>query len=179
MIIPLQVTDYENLVAILKVHLPTTSPWLLGIDGARGARKTTLATQIAKTMGACVVSLDLYLKTEADSYVERVLAGTFSDALKIAREASDRVIVEGICLRAVLQRAAVEPTLMVYVQRLTKTGIPVDFEFVDDDLSEAEMLARIGGGASAGAALDREIGGYHKRMRPHHTADVIYQWTES
>jgi len=125
---------------------------LVAIDGFQGAGKSALATEIAATLGMRCVHLDDFLLSGRAGFVEFLKYPELSNAL-----ANRPVLVEGVCLLEVLERLALRPDMLVYVD----SAIP------------EKNTARGRGQVAC------EIMSYHKRFQPISVADVIYGGRES
>ena len=154
---------------------------LIAVDGARAAGKSTVVKDLARDLPARFISVDDYVVQGlplGTPYPDLVRVGELMMAIERGQGEDKAVLVEGICLLSVLARLNLTASLFVYVMRVSAPGEACDIDLFDDDVSEATLLAKIGPPLTAGASLDRELAGYHKRYRPHERADVVYERQE-
>jgi hypothetical protein len=121
---------------------------IIGIDGYYGAGKTTLADALSAAIGIRNAHLDDYLHRHQGSYVSSLRFPDLSVALR-----NLPVIVEGLCLLAVLDQLGMKPDLLIYVDG----GLP------DSHAGSAED-----------SELARELLDYHRKWRPADAAHVLY-----
>lgn len=98
---------------------------VVAIEGASTSGKTKLAEKLAQGRRTRVVSTDEY-------YQEGLLGERYQDGLRLEdlgedlirlRTASDRLIIEGICLRDTLELIGQKPDVYVYCKRLSAAGV--------------------------------------------------------
>jgi hypothetical protein len=85
---------------------------LIGVDGAPGAGKTTVARYLAKALGAVCVHVDSFLTEGQGTYVLSIDYVALRQAISQERRTA---VVEGLCLLAVLDRLSLKPDFLVYV----------------------------------------------------------------
>lgn len=117
-------SDREELANYLVKREIGESIWPLGIDGKDGAGKSALAKIISKPLDAKIISLDNFLERHQDNYLESLRLGELAKAI---HEAGERVIIEGVCLLAAVERVGIKLGDLIYVKR-TKNGIWLDEE---------------------------------------------------
>ena len=143
---------------------------LVAFDGFMASGKSTLAQQIAETLGAALISLDSFVdpSLEAPDYVGLLKIDQLSQQLN-ASEARCMVIMEGICMLDALDSLGVTADLMVYVKRISPMGLwQVGFHLEDyEAFGEECHFARQ-------SELD-----YHVRRRPHEQPAVVYHRQEA
>lgn len=88
-------------------------PKIIAIDGDLGAGKTQLARALARQFGFPVVHLDDHIGAGAPSYVESIRIDAVRDAILAAGRP---VVIEGICLRRVLDALDIVPDLHLYAR---------------------------------------------------------------
>ena len=132
--------------------------------------KSTLAQQLAETIGAALISLDSFVDPTraAPNYVGLLKIDQLSKHLT-ASVARRMVILEGICMIDALDSLGVTADLMVYVKRISPTGLWQDGFHLEDygALGEECHFARQ-------SELD-----YHARRRPHEQPAVVYHRQEA
>jgi uridine kinase len=156
--------------------------WLVAIDGAREAGKSTMAKDLARDLPARLISVDDYVQKGeplGTPYPDLVRVAELRAEVQQSRDQGKIVLLEGICLRSVLARLEMEATLHVYVMRVSAPGEPCEIDLFDDQISEEVLLDQIGIPTSTGASLDRDLAQYHKKNHPHQCADLIYEREES
>lgn len=131
-------------VAQLARTLKQMPEWLLAIDGFHGAGKTALACDLATQLAVDVVHLDEYLRRNQGGYVDFLQYQELADALR-----RRPLIVEGVCILAVLRRLDIAPDILIYVTSRKR---------------RAEKTSH----------LAREVLEYHRLFEPSRVADVIY-----
>ena len=138
---------------------------LVMIDGCTLAGKTWLAHDLADRLSAVAIDADDFIKRRQDAFVDALRAGRLKAAVDAALASSKIVLLSGVCARDVADRAALSPTLYVYVQRNTTVGVVADMDIIDaEDGLLNEVLH----------PLDAEIADYHYRRQPRKNADIVY-----
>lgn len=169
--------------------LRAAQPRLVGIDGMDGSGKSSLASLLSKQLGWLHINLDDYLEKNMGRYVECV---HYDEVRNILKKAEESIIIEGVCLLAVLERLERSLDLLIYVKRVAHYGRWYDEEdcAVSEDIDEfvkrkkeelqkfAEMESHIEGKEPPGEVtfpgLAEEIIRYHYKHRPQERADIIY-----
>lgn len=138
-----------------------------------GSGKTTLANRLARDLASPVVSVDEYvvIKDGHHAYPSRIdRARLLRDVLCHAH--NGLVLIEGICLRAVLRRTGLRLVATAYVMRISQAGLWHDGLDLEDFV--------------AGQALDEDLSEprlsdhrYHATYAPHKAARFIVKHLES
>lgn len=141
---------------------------LVGVEGFCGSGKSFLAEAVASTMPSTTIHLDNFVvgDDEARPYAERIDYKGLRMSVDGAAARRELVLIEGICLRSVLERLDRQVNLFVYVKRMSPTGLWHDGIHLED----AESADSIG-------ILDepeRSDFSYHSIVRPHELADIVY-----
>jgi|WetSurMetagenome_2_1015567.scaffolds.fasta_scaffold212772_1 hypothetical protein len=182
-----QVQDLTALVAALG-PLGTARPrTVIAIDGVDGAGKSCLARGLREKIGGSLLALDDFLDSDRGTYVPSLRLAEIGDSIE---QSLDPLIIEGVCLLAVLQLVGVKPTQHVYVKRIRPGGAWMDEEECDPEEPVDELIERLGSGAKAlsallGSAVEphtasgltgarEEIIRYHADTRPSRRADVVF-----
>ena len=139
----MQVTSTNELASRLR-RLPRG---LFAIDGYHGAGKSTVARDVAALLGIQCIHLDEFLVEDQGAFLDFLRYPELSVALR-----PRPVIVEGVCLLAVLDRLHIKPDTLVYVQGLE----PYMTKACQTGPVAAEVLA------------------YHRKFRPAEIADIVY-----
>src|ERR1700675_5153879 len=80
------------------------SPGLIAVDGYHGAGKSTLTRILSASLGIRCVHLDAFLVPNQGNYVSSLKLSELSATLQ-----EHPVLVEGVCLMAVMERLCVKP----------------------------------------------------------------------
>jgi hypothetical protein len=91
--------------------LDITAARVIAIDGDLGAGKSVLAEELSRILKFPCVHLDDFVMPDRGGFVEFIRYSELQTALS-----GRSVVVEGICLMAVLKRLRVAPDVLVYVQ---------------------------------------------------------------
>jgi hypothetical protein len=122
-------------------------PGLIAIDGYHGVGKSTLARSISTLLGIRDVHVDSFLLPNRGTFVQSIRV---SDLLVALQERP--VLVESVCLLAVMERLCLKPDMLIYVKA-------------------AEPHPRT---AHGGGPLADEVRDYHRKYRPIDVADLVY-----
>lgn len=171
-------------------HLRTANGRLIGIDGINGVGKTTLSIKLAAELGCTHINLDDYVVKNRGTFVEHI---KYDELRSVIHTAHAPVIIEGICLLAVLEKLQRKVDILVYVRRISEFGLWRDetkcdiVGNVDELLSYekdthrkfCEAEAHIEGKDFDPKACDipplvEEVIRYHHRFAPYGQADMIY-----
>lgn len=169
----------------------------VAVDGIDGSGKSTLARALAQRSGWTILHLDDYLHKDQGTYVQHIDAERLKGDL---RALDGVVIVEGVCVLAVLERVAEPVVAHIYVKRLGSYGAWLDEEDSCVDCSVEEKLAELSAqvahfakhrglvdsdavGVSASATglteFREEVIRYHAAYRPFETATFVFERVES
>lgn len=181
--------ETSELSEILKI-LRATKPRLIGIDGVDGSGKSTLALSLSKELGWPHIDLDNYLDKNLGQYVNHIYYDTVQGRLDDAKEP---IIIEGVCLLAILKKLQRSPDMLIYIKRVSDYGSWRDEddchvtenidEFINKKKQELKKFMRIEAHIEGKAAsndvdfpeLDEEIIRYHYCYRPYEKAHIIYK----
>lgn len=120
---------------------------LFAIDGYHGVGKSTVAQEIGTLLRIRVIHLDDFLVPDQGGFVEFIRYSELSAALR-----TRPVVVDGVCLLAVVKRLGMVPDVHVYVEgRKPDPGTP-----------------------RGTGPLAAEVVAYHQVFRPSGTADFLY-----
>lgn len=163
---------YESLCDRLRGNLFDRAGLLIGIEGYMGSGKTTLATQLSRHLALPLVSLDKFvaIRNGEHAYPSRISRTRLRrQVLRSARRSP--VLIEGICLRAVLRRLGLRLATTVYIKRLSDAGLWHDGLNLEDFI--------------AGNALDVDMfephvsdHRYHAAYAPHKSAHFVIERRE-
>lgn len=161
------IADYSALRTRLRAM--TNSPAIIAIEGFTTAGKSYLADSLGEDFfGSVVLHTDDYVTgtDETLPYIDRIDYRRLRRALAAA--SSGTVLIDGICLRAVMRRLGITPTAFVYVKCIAaKTGLWHDGLHLEDFESEKDGADRL-------FEPHRSDFFYHTNERPHERADVVY-----
>ena len=165
---------------------------LIGIDGVDGSGKSTLAISLSTELGFRHINIDNHTDEYFGQYVPHV---RYDELERKIDEAEGPIIIEGVCLLAVLGRLHRNLDILIYVKRIFSYGRWRDEEKCDvnedinhfintkkEELRKFEFaVAHIEGKEVPDISddkLDEEIIRYHCLYRPHEKADIIYKRIE-
>ena len=131
----------------LSTHLLPHRNGLIGLDGYQGAGKSTVAKEVSELLGLPLIHLDDFLEPGRGGYLDFVRYPEVATAL-LPRP----LIVEGVCLLAVMQRLEIKADCHVYI------ASPVP-----------DRRTPRGRGPVAS-----EVAQYHREFRPADVADILY-----
>lgn len=165
-----RVADYRVLVEMIRGLAP---PALVGIEGFTGSGKSHLADALASDLNAFVVHTDSFVMGEDETldYLKRLDVARIAAATALAVTTHPLIIVEGICLRAVLRCANLSPTMFIYVKRIAENGLWHDGWHLDDFEARDPIAENC-----EEPHLSDFI--YHAAERPHESANVVFERTE-
>lgn len=159
----------EALAGLLQSSYPAALSGVIGIDGIDGVGKTPLARGLQKAIGGTVISLDDFIEKNQGGYVRFLKLSELGHALA----GSERpVIVEGVCLLAVLEQMPVQLALLIYVKRIGDHGVWYDKTKYDPEEPVEEILAKYYHGGIT--QFREEIIRYHAEYRPSQRATIIH-----
>jgi hypothetical protein len=122
-------------------------------------------------MSAPVVSTDDYANSSSTAYEypERLDLDRLRRELSAATSEHPVVVVEGVCLRWVLQELGIAPSIFIYCKRISTAGL-----WTDDPANYVK-----GGALTEGLNwADGQSVGYHNRECPLERADIVFSRTE-
>lgn len=179
------VSDLDGLIAALKSRKPKH----VGIDGVDGVGKSRLSLHVARELNAAVIELDEYVEKNQGGYAAFINYSAV--AAKIAE--SPTFVLEGVCLLEVIGRLGVHLDCLIYVKRLSSSGLWADEDECEFPLGIEEAIrqsrrntelmlefeARQEGrqytpGAADEPGLTEEIMRYHAKHTPHEIADITF-----
>jgi hypothetical protein len=151
----------------------TANAGLIGIDGIDGSGKTTLSKKLSDELGYTHINLDDYVDRNCGTFVEHI---RYDELLSSIHSTQSPVILEGVCLLAVLEKLQRKADLLIYVRRITDYGSWREEDNCDivGDVDELILDAN----ACDIPPLVEELIRYHHRYAPHRRADIIYDRTD-
>ncbi len=151
-----------NSVSELVSCLARSRGGLIAIDGYHGVGKSTVAREVATRLDLPCVHLDDFLLRNRGSFLKCLKYEELSSSLH-----SRPLVVEGVCLLAVLDRIGVIPNVVVYVRAVDSAG---------QQSKNARIATRDAARSSPGqeGGLAEEVAEYHRQFRPIEKADIIY-----
>jgi hypothetical protein len=151
------------------LHSALTAAWpgrcLVGIEGHSTSGKTMLAKALATVGGGAFFSTDGYAR-------QRRPGERYQDLVDLARLRRDvsatggsLILIEGICLRDVLDAAGLRTDTSVYVKRISPAGLWADDpeNYVTDGVPSLDL-----------SWVDEQAVSYHVRTSPLERADYVY-----
>lgn len=138
----------------------------VAVEGFMRSGKSYLALELAASLQCSAIHTDDFVEPGevALHYVERLNASRLGAALSSAYASTGPVLVEGICLRDVLQRVGVVASVFVYVKRMAISGLWHDGLHLEDFES---------GDQSFSAEPQQSDFRYHVEQRPHERANYF------
>jgi len=107
-------TSLTKLLQDIDMHQPA----IIGVDGGLGAGKSTIANALAGAIGCTCLHLDSFLLHGRQSFLPSL---EYDELGAVLANAKGTLIVEGICLLAVLDRLSVRVDYLVFVDSETRT----------------------------------------------------------
>jgi hypothetical protein len=147
-------------------HLRLPSGGLIAIEGFCSSGKTSIAKRLGRELPAMVVHTDEYCTPVGNplSYAKSVDVSKLAQVLRNL-EPLQLVIVEGICLRDVMDKCGVNPEIYVYIKKVASNGIWHDSFYFDAYNVESNPCE------SEPHASDLA---YHVKSMPHEEAKFIF-----
>ncbi|MFN7938849.1 MAG: hypothetical protein U0R19_36305 [Bryobacteraceae bacterium] len=172
---PQIISNDDDLVQELQGRI-TGGVQLIAIDGFSGAGKSTTSRLIARACQIDCIELDHFVERNPEgAFLEFINYARLAESVRIHRAAKKAVLIEGVCVQAVLKQISVAESLHVYVKRtgpyrLWYDGVTLDrFPTLEDALAyEQRLLGSMDG-------LTRDVLRYHYDYMPHQTADLVYE----
>ena len=164
------VASIDELCARLRAVSGAT---LVGLEGFCDSGKTTFSNQLGERVPMGVFHTDEFTRKfdAPPPYPECVDIDRLRDALEMV-DPSRTSLIEGICLRDVLELVGIFPTVFVYLKRIGKNGLWYD----ELNLDDFESGQAIPGNIPEPHLSDLK---YHTKSRPHKHADFIYERVEN
>ena len=161
------------------------------MDGWDGSGKTTIAKELAGRLGLIRYELDDYLHKHSGGFLEHLQYTKLEKNLAEAINNASPILVEGICVLAVLNKVAIMSDVKIYVRRIQKSGIWYEGlkkldtsktadEVIEEDKESARRWAELceDKPSEGTERLDYEIIRYHYQYLPHETADLYFNRIE-
>lgn len=182
----LDTSNISEIITILRIP----GLRLIGIDGMDGCGKSTLASSLSKELGCPHVNIDDHIDKNLGQYVNHV---HYDGLQRQLDEAKWPIIIEGVCLLAVLEKMQLSLDTLIYVKRVSNYGSWRDeddyevSEDIDDFMNKKkEGLQKFVWAEACIEGKDvpddvkfpelaEEIIRYHYTYRPHEKADIIYK----
>ena len=170
--------EFQDAVS-LAGYLRSRGASRIGIDGLNGIGKSTLAGQLAQSIGCEHVAVDDFIEKNRGAYVAHVDTKRLTTLLA----GKGQFVIEGVCLLEVLARLNIKLDCFIYYKRL-QHGLWADERecVIDGDVnefleSEREIVRLICKDQKRPESLGlaEEIIRYHAARKPHEVADAIYQ----
>ena len=169
----------EDLAAVYhKINslLPLYSPLIISIDGVGDTGKTTLANLIIEKFGGEHIEVDNYLTEGKGKYIPFIQYKSLKkDFLYAQARHPTLLIIEGLCILAILKKLKIGSHLSVYIKQIDKDGSWEDERICDENNDLAETVAYIGKYESLPGIgdADRERARYHFNFHPISNASLV------
>jgi hypothetical protein len=144
------------------------------VEGFTGSGKSKLSNDLGRDLEATVVHTDEFVVPGDESlpYPDRLDYGRLTTEITLAKSTRSLIIVEGICLRDVLERLRLSADLFVYVKRVANNGLWHDGLHLED--------FEAGNGIEENREEPhRSDFTYHAAMRPHEHANLLFERIET
>lgn len=160
------IRNYNELLE--QLHM-LSSGSVVGLEGFSSAGKTELANRLSKELNWSSYSLDLFANQNKliGSYIERIDSERLRHSLR-QRDASGIVLIEGICLRDILDLVDQKVNLYIYIKRLSANGIWHDGLCHEDFIVNSPIYPE----------PHNSDHKYHARIYPQDCAGIVYEWEE-
>ena len=144
------------------------------MEGFTGSGKSRLSNDLGRDLEATVIQTDEYVAVgdESQPYPDRLAYGLLAIAIASARSTDSLIVVEGICLRYVLQRLSLSADIFVYIKRVARNGLWHD-GFHLDDFESGDSIEENSN------EPHRSDFAYHVAARPHEHADILFERIEA
>jgi hypothetical protein len=160
--------------AMLATRIKAIGAGLIAIDGCCGAGKTHLAKWLGTTQDIRVVEADKFLIPQTEVFVKSLRMDELRTAVIETNPKENLVILEGVCIRNVLEELAITASMFVYVLRTPEMGVPYDADILDFEC-ECEIHKYEGREPRAPeVVLGPELAEYHRHQKPRRTADILF-----
>ena len=169
-----QVDSESGLIDVLRKKLSKGQSVLIGVDGFMGSGKSRLAMKLASVLGGYRISLDSYADPGSDEahYVAKLLLEYFVDDVDKLKGKFPCIVIEGICLLEVMERAKRNLDTLVYVKRISEQGLWHDGFHLEDYVTNKAIKENEQG-------LHKSEFDYHVAKVPHEKAEIIFERTET
>jgi uridine kinase len=175
-------TDTSEILTVLR----TREPRVVGIDGGDGSGKSSLASLLSRKLGWLNINLDDYVEKNIGCYMEHI---HYDEVRNNFNDAGKPIIIEGVCLLAVLERLEQHLDILIYVKKMGGKWYDEDDCTVSEDdfinrkkeeqwkfsEIEANMYGKNPPSDVMLPELTEEIIRYHHKFRPYEKADIIYK----
>jgi uridine kinase len=168
--------NYRKLLADLAQAIDRSRFMLIGIEGRMLEGKSCLAKRLKEDLRLHAIHVDDYRpKPILDlPYLKTLdIPALVAHLDEIQSEfPTTPLIIEGICLREVLDAIARKLDLSIYVKKLSPQGLwhfQFDIEDYNNDPRSMGNMPR---------ALYKDEMRYHREFEPHERADFYFEWTE-
>lgn len=193
----IEIKDIEELTDKVREKVENNTFYLIAIDGVYGSGKSTIARNLSSSLDIKHIELDneRYLQKQKGGYVDYINYSVLLEDLQECKEQNKSVIVEGICILEILERADINPVLHIYLKKLAVSiwldGKHFDYsstveEEVKKDREQLEKFHKL----SAQIEVEKEEFNYseqgifheqlqyHFKFKPDKNADIHYTWVQ-
>lgn len=172
-------SDVDALTDWLRARVVPGQLQLIGIDGVNGSGKSTLSTALGSALGCRIIHCDQFIQDGTRRYPEILDLKSLRSAIE-SSETQGIVVIDGLCLQLVLNALGIATSSRIYVRHSWPQNTHAHDALLNARVGEEELLSReneicrVAGIADDEPVLAREMITYHKRLRPHENADVIF-----
>jgi hypothetical protein len=168
------IEDEASLIEQIRALLPPDGgPLILGVDGNEGAGKSTLASSLSAALTAPVIHVDSYAQPNRGKYSDSIRYDDLRADIERQLRGGRAIVVEGVCLRQVLERIALRPQISIYVRLFNARGRWVGAEACDESPVRSSEVGATD--PAAPGSIERDVRAYHSQFKPVTRADIIYK----
>jgi cytidylate kinase len=156
---------------------------LIAVDGMPRSGKSGLGRRLAGLLNCPIVECDLFIRHGARAYPYVLDLDCLGHVVRKALDRNGPVLVEGVLLHDVLDALGTAASTSIYVRHSWPAGTLTHAALFDSERTETELLdeenelCRAAGIRDSEPVLARELITYHKRRRPHASADILFDVT--
>lgn len=180
---PKVIHDVDSLVKKIR-DLCSVQKGIISIDGFDGSRKSDLAGQLCLKLPGVHIAVDRFLERNKGGYLSFLRYGELKEQIRESLAQGALVLVEGVCIRQVLEKVCIKESVDIYVKEFGPGGWR-DGVFLGQYASADEAIA----GENANFAEYRRLNGkppvplpplrkeliqYHYAFQPHERAQVVF-----
>ncbi|MEO5812527.1 MAG: hypothetical protein ABIU96_15735 [Rhodanobacter sp.] len=168
-----------ELVQLLRTMLQENPRQVIGIDGADGAGKSSLADLLGASLACRVIHGDSFIRNRGMPYPNILDLQSLKNEISAFTSLHKPVIVESVMLKLVLDALPAATTFDVYVRHSWPKGQLTKPELFDNVVDERDVIADddlfCNHFSLPTLSIPRELIEYHKKWNPHIQADVVFE----
>lgn len=113
----------------------------IGIDGANGTGKTTLAYCLGCEFQIPIINIDQFINRNQGSYQEQIRYKELKELISFYKGCQRSIIIEGVCLLAIISKLQLQLDLLIYIKKLNKRREWLDAGIFDHSRPIDELQA--------------------------------------